>query len=341
MSLKTFYWKTRTLLSGDYREIERNIISSHNQRIIKKYSKKGPMYGVLRIYTDEGGLFCLYLKVLGGIQYCIEHDLIPVVDMQTKINIFQTKSERKKLNTWELFFEQPAGISYNEIKNQKNKVIIENPSGPSIASYMDENPKAHKYWKYIAQNYILFNSEMKNIISKYASDIFDGSKVLGVMLRGTDYTRKTAMSHAIQPDVKTVISEIKDVIEKYSFNKIFLASEDKKLFDTITKEFGEIVYSIPQKRFDEEITDKLGHRKDYATYAKEMNKSYLASIAILSKCNGFIAGMTGGSFGTWLMADNYEYLHIYSLGSFGCFDDETCDFSRLDAFEKKMNNLMK
>ena len=177
---------------------------------------------------------------------------------------------------------------------------------------------------------------MVDLVSSYHEKIFDGSKVLGLMLRGTDYNKNTAVGHPIQPSIEEVIEDVRDAIKKYDFQKIFLATEDQKIFDLISSEFGDMVCSIPQKRFEEEITDKLGHRKDYATFAKEMNASYLASIITLSKCQGFIAGETGGSFGVWLFADEYEYFHIYDKGSFGMYDDDTCDFDRMDKWEKRL-----
>ena len=335
MSLKSFYWKTRTLLSGDYREIERNTIAMHNRSVVKKYRGKKDIYCIMRIHTDEGGLFCLFFKVMAGLHYAITNDMIPVVDMQTKYNIFQTKAERGKLNTWELYFKQPAGVSFEEVKKLQNKVIIENPTGPSITSYNIDNDNAKTYWREIVRRYIKLNDKMEALASSYQEKIFDGSKVLGIMLRGTDYNKNTAVGHPIQPSLSEVIEDAHKAIDTYGFNKIFLATEDQKLFDAITAEFGDMVTSIPQKRFDEEITDKLGHRKDYASFAKEMNASYLASILTLSKCHGFLGGETGGSFGVWLFADEFEYFNVYNKGSFGMYDQDTCDMDRMDKWEKK------
>lgn len=36
----SLYWKTRTLISGDYREIERNIIAYKNNKVIKNIKRK-------------------------------------------------------------------------------------------------------------------------------------------------------------------------------------------------------------------------------------------------------------------------------------------------------------
>lgn len=336
MSLKSFYSKSRTLLSGDYREIERNIIAMRNRKVIKKYSGKKEIYCVLRIFTEEGGLLCLLLKVVGGVQYAISHGMIPVVDMQTKYNIFQTKEERKKLNTWELYFNQPAKISYEEVKDLPNKVIIENPNGPTMGIYNNDNENAKKYWQELVKRYITINDKMVSVVSSYQNDIIKDSKVLGILMRGTDYNKKTAIDHPIQPSVDMVIKDAHDAISKYGYEKIFLATEDQKIFNSITTEFGDMVCSIPQKRFDEEITDKLGHRKDYATFAKEMNESYLASILTLSKCQGFIGGFTGGTFGVWAFSDGFEYFHVYNLGSYGMSDEDTCDFDRMDKWDKEL-----
>ena len=130
MSIKSFLGKTRTLISGDFREIERNCLAAKNARVIKRYQGKEEIYCVLRLYTDEGGLFNFFLKALAGISYSIQYGYIPVIDMQTNHNIFCTAQERKNTNAWEYFFEQPSGVGFNEIKGKKNLIVLENPRMP-------------------------------------------------------------------------------------------------------------------------------------------------------------------------------------------------------------------
>ena len=331
MSFKSFYWKTRTLLSGDYREIEANCREMNNRRIMKKYKNKKDVYGILRIHTDEGGLVCILTKVLAGIQYCSKHNLIPVVDTQTRYNIFQTKAEKGKLNSWELFFTQPAGISYNDVKSLPNKVIIDNPKGPRVRVSCMDNPGAQEYWKLITSKFIHPTDEVQSIIDKY-DNVFEGHRVLGIIARGTDYKLNVAVNHPIQPSSEELIHKAHEFMDKYKLDRIFLATEDQHHFDALSKEFGDILFSIPQKRYEEEITDKLGHLKDYADYSKEMNKAYLASLYSLGKCKCLISGEVGGLLAAFLFSEGYEELYKYELGSFNMDDEVTCNVDEIRNF---------
>lgn len=341
MSLNSFYWKTRTMISGDYRELERNYIEYRNKKVIKKYKGKKPIYCIFRIYTDEGGLFCLFVKVIKGLQYCSKNGFIPVVDTQSHINIFQTKEERGKLNSWELFFKQPAGITYDEVKKLPNTVIIPNPPGPRMDMPFLDNDNLIKYWRTITQKYISFSDEVQAIIDTHYPVFFDGSKTLGILARGTDYQQNVATGHPIQPTLDETIKYARVAIEEHGCQKIFLATEDQKIFNRLTEEFGNIVYSIPQKRFDEAITDKLGHRKDYAELSKDMNRAYLASIYMLSQCDCLVSGQTTGMQGVYFFSKGFEYEHIFFKGSFNVDDPETCNLADLENLDKVLKEYGK
>lgn len=330
----SFYWKTRTLLSGDFREIQLNLMEYNNKRKIKKYKGKKDIYCIFQIHTDEGGLFCLFLKVLGGLKYCAANGFIPVVDTQSRENIFQTKEERGKLNSWELFFKQPAGITYDEVKKLPNAIILHNPQGPRTDMPFLDNPNMVKYWRTMVDRFIKYSDDVQKIIDEHESRFFDSSKTVGILARGTDYKKGVAVGHPIQPTIDEITKCVDEAIDKHGCTKIFLATEDQNIFDAITTKYGNMVYSVPQKRYSEEITDKLGHRPDYAAMSKDMNKSYLASIHMLSKCDCIVGGQTTGMMGAYLMSDGYEYEHIFFKGSYDVDDEETCNIKNIDELEK-------
>ena len=327
----SLYWKTRTLISGDYREIERNCIELRNKKVISKYKGKEDIYCVIRLFSDEGGLFCIFHKALAGIKYSIDNGFIPVIDMQTKENIFTSSKARKTVNIWEKFFEQPGGISFDKVKKLPNKVIIENPVmfDLNFTDIYDENSYASKYWRKLTKKYIKLSKEVHDLFIYHSNIFFDGSKTLGVLARGTDYNRKTAMGHPIQPTMEELIAKIRNVVDKDSNYRIFLATEDQRILDNLRQEFGESIYTIPQKRYSEEVTTKLGHRGDYVNYALELNQAYLAAIYMLSKCDSLVAGRTTGMLGAYLFSDDFEYVHVFNKGRYGIDDEETLDITKL------------
>lgn len=324
----SFYWKARTLISGDYREIERNMIAYHNKKVIEKYKGKQEIYCVSRLFTDEGGLFCIFLKAIAGISYSIQNGYIPVIDMQTKENIFVSKKDRKTVNAWELFFEQPAGVSFAEIKDKPNKIVLENPLGPSDLFELVSAPDMTHYWRTLCDKYIHFNADVKQVIQKYSNIFEPNDRVLGVLARGTDYLNP-GVGHAVQPSAEEVIAKTKESMMRNHCNKIFLATEDEAILEAMKREFGESLLYVEQKRYQGMQPDKLGHLSDYVSGAIAMNQSYLAAMYYLSTCCCFFGGVTTGTVGVYLLSEGFEEFDFWYRGAHGTSDSKTLDINKL------------
>lgn len=326
--LMSFYWKARTLISGDYREMERNLIAYHNKKVIEKYKGKEEIYCVSRLFTDEGGLFCIFLKAIAGISYSVQNGFIPVIDMQTKENIFLSKKERKKINAWELFFNQPAGVSFEDIKNKPNKIILENPLGPSNLFELAATPDMTHYWRILCDKYTPFSKEVEAVIEKYADMFQPEDRVLGVLARGTDYLNP-GVGHPVQPSTEEVIRRAKESMERNQCSKVFVATEDDNILKAMQEEFGDSLLYVDQKRYQGMQADKLGHLTDYRNDAIEMNRSYLAAMYFLSKCNCFFGGVTTGTIGVYLLSEGFEQFEFWYRGSHGTSDSKTLDINKL------------
>lgn len=324
----SFYWKARTLISGDYRELERNFIQYKNKKVIEKYKGKEEIYCVCRLFSDEGGLFCLFLKALAGISYSIQNGFIPVIDMQTKENIFVSKQERKTINVWECFFEQPAGISYEDVKNKPNKIILENPTGPNELFKLMMVEDTRKYWTKLCEKYIHYAEPVKMKIQEYEHLFEEQDKVLGVLARGTDYLNP-GVGHAVQPSIEQIIEAVRKILNEHHCNKIFLATEDINILNALKLEFQDSLLYIEQKRYQGEQHDKLGHLKDYHNGAIEMNQSYLAAIHYLAKSDCFFGGMTTGTIGVYILGGEFLHFDVFYQGTHGVSDKNTLQIDKL------------
>lgn len=323
----SFYWKTRTLVSGDYREIERNMIQYHNKKVLEKY-KGEEIYCVSRLFTDEGGLFCIFLKAIAGISYSLQNGFIPVIDMQTKENIFLNKKERRHTNAWELFFEQPAGISFEEIKNKPNKIILENPLGPSDLFELVCTPQMTEYWRTLCKKHIRYNEQVNAVIEKYAELFEKEDRVLGVLARGTDYLNP-GVGHAVQPSIEELMAEIEKNLKQNHCNKIFVATEDENILRALQDKYKENLLYVEQKRYNGVQKDKLGHLSDYVNDAIEMNRSYLAAMHYLSVCSSFFGGVTTGTVGIYLLAEGFDSFQFWYHGAHGTSDEKTLNIHKL------------
>ena len=311
----SLYWKTRTLISGDYRELESNYIEYHNRKVIEKYrNTEEPIYCDIRLYSDEGGLFCLWLKALSGISYSIRNGLIPVIDMQTKENILVTDKERKTINAWEYFFLQPGGVHFSEIKGKKNVVILENPRSLDGISDLISSETAADYWRTVVKRFIAFSAEQQEIVDKNI-DVFNTSeRWLGVLARGTDYLNPED-SHPDQPVVEELVKKIDEMSERNNCSRLFVATEDADILDGLIGVYGDRLFYLEQKRYRGMQKDKLGHLEDYKQGAIEMNRVYLAAMYYLGKCDCLLTGSTTGAVGAFLFSESFDDIFVWNKPS--------------------------
>ncbi|MBR3525824.1 MAG: hypothetical protein IKO11_08245 [Lachnospiraceae bacterium] len=328
MSLRSFLHKSRVLISGDIREIERNRISARNEKVKKRYGGKEPVYCILRLYSDEAGLFNYYLKGAAGVSYAVQHDMIPVIDMQTKENIFFSKDERKQKNVWELFFKQPADVSFSEVKNKKNCVVIENLRMPTGLATLRADERQRTYWRTLCKKYLRFSDEMQEEIRSHEAFFAQKKKWLGVLARGTDMLC-TAVGHAVQPEMPVLIGKIEEVCREYDCDGIFLATEDAEILAALKSHFGDSLYYLEQKRYSGKQDTKLGQLADYKEDAIMMNRTYLTAVYYLSRCSCLIAADTGGAQGAYMMSEGFEFEHCWRLGTMGSTDPRSLDINKL------------
>ena len=108
-------------------------------------------------------------------------------------------------------------------------------------------------------------------------------------------------------------------MKEHECSYIFLATEDKEILANFIEAFGEKLLYLPQRRYSQsDLHDKmyLAEAKDIDTSRNRIEdaRTYLAAIYLLSKCNCFIGGRTGGTKGVLLMEHQFEYKLIYNLG---------------------------
>ena len=292
-----------------------------------KWSERRVSYGnenadktfyVIRRANSKVGLFSLVMTTLGHIEYAVEKGYIPIVDLS--YNSLKCQKDSARVNIWELYFEQPCGYSIEDIKKSKNIIlsngIIDNKM-PYPGGGIATNPEELKRWKKVADKYLIVKEEIQREADHLAVEMFGNDKILGVLMRGTDYVNARPPKHPIQPTVEQVVDKIQEVREKMKCEYIYLATEDELIFQQIKQKFGEKVLSLDVKRY---ITEGSQNINDIRMKGEEKgpspDKQYLINILLLSKCNYLVAGNAGGSQGALLFNKEYEYQYVYDLGTY-------------------------
>lgn len=264
------------------------------------------------------GLFSLMNVNLAKIDYACKKGMIPVVDMQNFRNCFHDKSTIGLENIWEDFFEQPFEYSLSQAYRAK-KIIISDAGVPEIApndtmDFLQNKDRILDYWRQSCEKYIKIKPAIKEKIDNKINNLINGeNRVLGVLARGTDYVKLQPSNHPIQPSVEMLINKSKVVMHEYNCNKLFLATEDKKIADAFKSTFGDKCITNQK--------DYVKYEDGYLSDIKYNNENkiengidYLSSILILSKCNCIVAGRTSGTVGACLFSKGWEYSYFFDLG---------------------------
>ena len=144
----------------------------------------------------------------------------------------------------------------------------------------------------------LLSSRFLAEIKEYANAVLGGKKVLGLLVRGSDYIT-TGMSGEMKPPVpEDVIRLVRSRMDTGRYDCIFLATEDRDILAKMRDEFGNRILAVSQERYSvrdlansmtiSEYDLKKFQGEDYERHLDDMTANYLYAIILLSRCDAFI-----------------------------------------------------
>ena len=270
-------------------------------------------------YRFVGGIFGLMGYYIPQIQYALSKGFIPIIDLQNMPNMYLEDDKFGKENAWEYFFEQPCGYTLKDIEHSKN-VILGNAGRISTKkqnlSRIIFDTEEMKRWHNIFSKNIRTNDIVKKYCDEqYSKLISDNDVVLGVLSRGTDYINNKPHNHPVQPLPEQIIQKSSEFMQKYGCNKVFLATEDKRIWDAFHTEFGDKLITNDHKLFEDTGKTYLPDVKLERENGKYLaGLEYLATINILSRCPYLVAGNCGGSQAAMYITEGYKDCYIFDLG---------------------------
>lgn len=268
------------------------------------------------VYT---GLLSDLITYVYKTKLAVDAGYIPIIDMQTSENIYLKKDEVGRINAWEYYFKQPGGYSLKDIEKARN-VIRGSGYTEECFPYLDVNYVLNKVgdfsvYQSITKRYFHLSSEAAEIVESFYNHNFMGQRMLGVLCRGTDYTQNKPSRHPVQPSLEEVFEKIKEVTEKYKCTKIFLGTEDVGIYRRFKEKYGDTVITNRKSFIKYSGEQSIGKViKNGTDNLKEEGMEYLATIALLARCDCFVGGHTSGTVGVMLMNDHFEYKYIFNLG---------------------------
>lgn len=268
------------------------------------------------------GLGALIIETLKYIQYAELMGYVPVVDWRKDT---QYSDESGKENAWNYFFKPLKGNDVEEISKNPNTNIIE--SKVLDLKILDEKHRISKNFDsdnlLKARKMFIDYLEFSDLVNEKLNEIeFDGLDTAGFYLRGTDYAVLKPQKHAIQPNVALAIRKMNQVISKYGFSRIFLVTEDKRIFDEVKNYYGDCLIILS---FDRHIKDYAGTKfllddkhslKQLGDNAKVRGLNYFVKLILLSKCECIVGGNTCGSWVSSVLSTSFKEKYIFNLGEY-------------------------
>ncbi len=174
------------------------------EHYIKKGNPDEPTYYIIRRSDYAVGLFSNFLVFAGHIWYALQNGLLPVIDMQNYPNAYLPPEKLGKENAWEYYFEQPLRIGLEKAYAGEN-VILCKSDYPIPVSFPDDTLlKNNDYlteWRMLVKLGLLKVKPalMSEILAMRQKLFAPNDRVLGVLLRGTDYVANRPHAHPIPP----------------------------------------------------------------------------------------------------------------------------------------------
>lgn len=286
--------------------------SEHFTEEIKEICKKNRYMIIKEARFDFRTFNICYLNdVLGLIVYAFSKGYMPVIEVKNC----------EGDNIWNDLFLQPNTV-YNEGREPAGEVVVCDRKSLNIRPKISTIYKAEEraLWSFFYQKLVVLNPRTLQYIYSEIEELDIGNNSLGVLVRGTDYTRLKPSGHPVQPDIDEVILKIREKCNLYGYNTIYVATEDKGLFEKISGAFGrDVVKENKRQYYDEKyktnqhtLVGEVSFDRENDTYLKGLE--YLSSLVILSKCSDFVGGGCGGTAFACFYSDGYRDEFIFDKG---------------------------
>ncbi len=272
-------------------------------------------------WIPTAGFFALLNRTLCGLDYADRMGLIPVIDNWDGC----AYEEEEKINggstVFEYYFKPTSDISLKEALNSRNVVASTNPN-MDITLRETKSEWFHLSDDYIERmgvvygKYVHLNKTVKEQMEKDMKNVIRGKKMLGIHFRGTDY-KLNVNGHPVSLDLDDYFPVIDSALEKYNFDGIFFATDDKKAIDLMRKRYQNIYYYEDVYRGDGNVSVAFSSNSRQ-NHKYRLGYEVLRDSYTLAACDGLIAGYSQVSVGARINKighnERYQFLYIIDKG---------------------------
>lgn len=251
---------------------------------LKSFGDANPDKTFYVIWRDHlgGGFFSNFRQVLSHIKLAESFGMIPVVDHHNFKTLYNVEEAiNGSQNAWEYYFKQPSDITLDEVYQSK-KVFIADGECPKNVSFTTT-----KEYRDFCAKYINFQENVIKRIEKYAP-VISSRRTLGVHFRGKEmnYTPR----HSFAPTPAQVFSAVDILMEEFSFDQVFIVTEELSYLELFLQRYGERVIFTDSFRSKKVNSYNLSPRP---LHRYLLGLEILADAELLARCHGLLCSNTG------------------------------------------------
>lgn len=228
------------------------------------------------------------------------------------------KNRGEGWTNWDTFFEQP----FNTTEAGHADIVCDRDTGVVSPKFDTPYRKGDlRMWCLVYDKLVRLNKQTKAYVeAEYDTVLAPHKRVLGVICRGTDYIKLKPQGHPVQPNIPDVVKKAKEMTNRYGYQYIYLATEERNIHETFEEAFpGKVLVNKRQYYDDIFNAGNLTYiyqvsfdRKD-DIYLKGLE--YLSSLQLLSRCDALLGGNCGGACAALYMNNmKYEHVELFNLG---------------------------
>ena len=162
--------------------------------------------------------------------------------------------------------------------------------------------------------------ELMEEISKVREELFaPEDRVLGVILRGTDYLVRKLKGRPIPPPIEFAQSTVNAKLKEWKCNKFFLATEDKRILKPFKDTFGDRCVILDRAYVDyNSLKDRwvsicrIDRPNDYFLQGKE----YVTQTVLAAMCNSLVASRCSCTTTVMMMQEKFEHTYFFNMGRY-------------------------
>ncbi len=235
------------------------------------------------------------------------------------VPIIQINEDAECNFSWWWFFKQPLEQYTKDLKIRASKTMKKVQVSYSPGWLFSQTGEWHDQWHFIYHTFVKLNDTTQKYVDSENTALGDLDNVLGVLVRGTDYTSTKPKGHPIQPELNDVLMKAREVLENNQYRAIYVATEDETYFNAFALEFGtEKVLSNERVYYDKKyipgtLIGSIHFDRENDNYQKSLE--YLSSMILLSRCSSLVAGNCGGTCFALLYArEPFRICNIFNKG---------------------------